>query len=207
MRDWLARHFALSVGPKLDPLERLIDFVERVLFLREQTQGEVAIVRIRSGVGLMHAKSRSLAAFGARPKSVLGNAGHGIHHGVAKLKQLLLLLARERIKPLLTMVPAKQDGGGVNDCFSGFRNLRQTFDRLRRDPCGLFRGRSFRRHFTRGLGGLARWSRFTRGGFLRGTLLFLWFGHSVKGAFCWGGGNNGCLMKSIWSSAQAEILV
>src|SRR5438477_10379933 len=111
MRDWLARHFALSVGPKLDPLECLIDFVERVLFLREQTQGEVAIVSIRSRVGLMHAKSRSLAAFGARPESVLGNAGHGIHDGVATLTQLRLLFARERIKPLLTLVPGKQDCG------------------------------------------------------------------------------------------------
>src|SRR5260370_40689551 len=96
-----ARPFALSLGPKLDALERLIDFVERVLFLREQTQCEIAIVGVRSGVGLMHAKSRSLAAFGARAKSVLGNACHGIHHGVAKLKQLLLLLARDRIEPLL----------------------------------------------------------------------------------------------------------
>src|SRR5438477_12706895 len=104
MRDWLARHFALSVGPKLDPLECLIDFVERVLLLREQTQGEVAIVSIRSGVGLMHSKSRSLAAFGARAKSVLGNVGHGIDCVVAKLKQLLLLLARDRMLPLFMVV-------------------------------------------------------------------------------------------------------
>src|SRR5260370_6113135 len=105
------------------------------------------------------------------------------------------------------MVPAKQDDGRVSDCFSGFRNLRQTFDRLRRDPCGLFRGRCCRRHFTRRLGGLARRWRFTHSGLLRRTLLFLWFGHSVKGAFYWGARKNGGLIKNIWPSAQAEISV
>jgi hypothetical protein len=55
----------------------------------------------------MHSKSRSLAAFSARAKSVLGNTGHGIDHGVAELKQLLLLLAGERVEPPLAMISAK----------------------------------------------------------------------------------------------------
>src|SRR4029450_5898695 len=99
MGNWFARHFADSIGAELNAFERLIDFIERVLFLRKQTQCKIAIVSIRSSVGLMHAKSRGFAAFSARAESVLGNAGHGIDHGVAKLKKILLLLSRERVKP------------------------------------------------------------------------------------------------------------
>ena len=46
VRDWFARHFALSVGAQLDALEGLIDFVKRVLFLGKQTQREIAIVSV-----------------------------------------------------------------------------------------------------------------------------------------------------------------
>jgi hypothetical protein len=64
MRDWFARHLALSVGAQFNALERLIDFVKRILFLRKQAQREIAVVRVRSGVSLMHSKSGRLAAFG-----------------------------------------------------------------------------------------------------------------------------------------------
>jgi hypothetical protein len=52
----------------------------------------------------MHAKSRGLAPFCTRAKSVLGNAGHGIDHGIAKLKEFFLLLAREWVKPAFALM-------------------------------------------------------------------------------------------------------
>src|SRR5947208_312340 len=79
-------------------------FVEGLLFLGEQTQREVAIVCARSGIGLMHSESRSFAAFSTRAKSVLGNAGHGIDHGIAKLKKLFFLFARKRVESPLAII-------------------------------------------------------------------------------------------------------
>jgi hypothetical protein len=52
----------------------------------------------------MHSKSRSLAAFGPRPQSVLGNASHGIDHGVSKLKEFVFLLAYKGIESFLAMI-------------------------------------------------------------------------------------------------------
>jgi hypothetical protein len=105
--DWFARHFALSIGPQLDALERLVDFVKRVLFLRKQTQGKIAIVRVGPGVGLVHSESRSFAAFSAGAKSSLCHTGHRIHHSIAKLEEILFLFADERIQPLFPMIQAQ----------------------------------------------------------------------------------------------------
>ena len=65
VRDRFARHFANSVSAELDPLQRLIDFVKGVLFLRKQTEREIAIVSVGASVGLMHAECGSFTAFSA----------------------------------------------------------------------------------------------------------------------------------------------
>ena len=98
VRDRFARHLALAVGAELDALERLVDFVKRVLFLREQAEREIAIVGIAPGIGLVHAEGGGFAALGAGAKVVLGHARHGIDHGVAQLQELLLLCRGERIE-------------------------------------------------------------------------------------------------------------
>src|SRR4029450_1530732 len=103
-RNWFARHLTNAVGADINSFKRLIDFVKRVLFLGKQTQREIAVVGIRSGMARMHSKSRSFAAFSPRAERVLGNAGHGIDHGIAKLKEFLLLLARERVEPALPVI-------------------------------------------------------------------------------------------------------
>jgi hypothetical protein len=50
------------------------------------------------------AKSGCLAAFGPRSQSVLGHAGHGIDHGVSKLKEFFFLLACKGIESFLAMI-------------------------------------------------------------------------------------------------------
>ena len=97
-RNMFAGHLANSVGAELDALERLVDFVKRVLFLRKQAKCEIAIVCIGAGIGLVHAERGSFTAFGARAKCVLRHAGHGIDHGIAQLQQFLFLAASERIE-------------------------------------------------------------------------------------------------------------
>src|SRR5205807_9943327 len=98
-RNLFARHFANTVGAELDPLERLIDLVKCVLFLRKQTEREIAIVSVRSGVSLVHPEGGGFASFRARTQGVLSDASHGIDHGIAQLQQLLLLRLGEGIKP------------------------------------------------------------------------------------------------------------
>ena len=44
--DRLAGHLADAVGAEFDALERLVDLVERVLFLRKQVQREIAVVGV-----------------------------------------------------------------------------------------------------------------------------------------------------------------
>src|SRR5216117_875110 len=128
MRDWFSGHFALSVGPQLDALESLVNFVKRVLLLRKQTQRKIAVVRVRSGIGLVHAKRRSLAAFSAGAQSSLGYTGHRIHHRIAKLEELLFLLAHEWVQPLFAMIQTQQNRRRFRALSSGFR---RTSRRLR----------------------------------------------------------------------------
>src|SRR5438094_6801666 len=150
MRDRFPRHLALSVGPQLDPLERLVDFVKRILLLRKQTQRKIAIVRVGPGIGLVHAKGRSFAAFRAGAKSALGYARHRIHHGVAKLEQFFFLLANKWIELPFTMIQAEQHRGRPNSLPSGFR----------RTSCSLRAARSLDHAGLFGVN-LARWSRLT----------------------------------------------
>src|SRR5207249_11045255 len=125
----------------------------------------------------MHAKCRRFAAFCAGTQRVLGNTGHGIDHSVAKLEKFFFLLARERIESFFAMVQAQQCGGRARGCFSfRFRWLRRTLRRFLRDwPFGV--------DLAGWLGNLARRSRPPRSRFSCETLLFLWFGDSVQGAF------------------------
>ncbi|PYJ33182.1 MAG: hypothetical protein DME88_08890 [Verrucomicrobia bacterium] len=68
----------------------------------------------------MHAKCRSFAAFSARAKRALSDAGHRIHHGIAKLEEFLLLLAGERIQLLLAMIQTQQNRRRLCGLLSGF---------------------------------------------------------------------------------------
>src|SRR4029077_1331843 len=98
-RNLFARHLAYAIGPELDPLERLIDLIKRVLFLREQTEREITIVSVRTSVGLVHPEGGGFASLCARTQGVLGDAGHGIDHSIAQLQQLFLLPLGKGIKP------------------------------------------------------------------------------------------------------------
>ena len=89
----------IPVGPELDALERLIDFVKRILFLRKKAEREIAIVGVAPGIGLVHAEGGGFAALGAGAEIVLRDTGHRIDHGIAQLQQLLFLRAGERIEP------------------------------------------------------------------------------------------------------------
>ncbi len=55
LRNRLAAQFTLAVNTVLDPLERLIDFVERILLSRELTQGHVAIDFVGGCIRHVHA--------------------------------------------------------------------------------------------------------------------------------------------------------
>src|SRR4029077_16145385 len=103
-RDWFTGHFALPICPNLDALQRLVDFIKRVLFLREETQLKTGIACCRAGVGLVHSEGGSFAAFSAGAKGAMGHAGHRIDYRIAKLKQLLFLLSNERIQLLFAMI-------------------------------------------------------------------------------------------------------
>ena len=70
--------------------ERLVDFVKRVLFLRQKAERKIAIVGVAPGIRLVHAEGGSLAPFGARAQRVLRDARHRIHHRVAQLQQAYL---------------------------------------------------------------------------------------------------------------------
>src|SRR5262249_42661766 len=120
-RDWFPRHLAFFVRPQLDALEWLIDFVKRVVLLRKQTHRKITIVSLRSRVGLVHTESLSCSALRAGAKRALGDAGHRIHHGVAKLEQFFFLLANKRIELPFTMVQAEQHRGRFRSLSSGFR--------------------------------------------------------------------------------------
>ena len=98
VRNRFARHFADAVGAELDALQRLVDFVKRVLFLRKKAERKIAIVSIAARIGLVHAESGSFAAFRAGAQSVLRDAGHGIDHRVAQLQKFFFLAAGERIE-------------------------------------------------------------------------------------------------------------
>src|SRR5438445_7209052 len=108
----------------------------------------------------MHPKSRRLAAFGPRAQSILGDAGHGIDHGVAEMKELFLLLTDKWIESPFAMVQTQEDRRRLSRGFVGG----QTLSGLRRLR-DLFRHRSLDTLFV------CR-SRLTSSGLFRRTLLF-----------------------------------
>src|SRR5438067_3518903 len=109
VRDWFARHLANAVGAELDPLQRLVDFIKRVLFLRKQAEREIAIVSVAAGICLVHAERGSFATLGARAEIVLRHAGHGIHHRVAQLEELVLLSAHERVELAFLVILGREN--------------------------------------------------------------------------------------------------
>src|SRR4051794_17183719 len=54
MGDRLAAHLADAVRAGLNALERFLDLVERILLLREEREGKIAIVSVAAGIGLVH---------------------------------------------------------------------------------------------------------------------------------------------------------
>src|SRR5215471_17124594 len=60
----------------------------------------------------MHSESGSFAALSAGSKSTLGHAGHRIYYCIAKLKQLLFLLANEWIQLFFAMIKSEQNCRG-----------------------------------------------------------------------------------------------
>jgi hypothetical protein len=52
----------------------------------------------------MHSERRGFAAFSPGTKSILSNAGHGINHGIAKLEEILFLLADKWIESAFAMM-------------------------------------------------------------------------------------------------------
>src|SRR5436305_8729448 len=111
----------------------------------------------------MHSKSRRLAAFGARAQSILGDAGHGIDHGVPEMKELFLLLADKWIESPFAMVQTQQDRRRLSRGFVGGHTL-SGLCRLR----GLFRHRLLDSL-------LVCRSRITSGGHLCGVFVFFYF--------------------------------
>src|SRR5436309_15536192 len=103
----------------------------------------------------MHPKSRRLTAFGPRAQSILGDASHGIDHGVPEMKELFLLLTDKWIESPFAMVQTQEDRRRLSRGFvggrtlSGLRRLRDRFGywpldtilagRTRPRPSGLFR--------------------------------------------------------------------
>ena len=104
----------------------------------------------------MHAKGGSLAPFCPRTQRILGNTGHGIDHGIAKLQQLLLLSPRERIESALFVV-------GSQNCWLSFRSPARS-----RFSASRFRSSRLRlRFFPDGPGLLRGLGRFWRGQLFR----------------------------------------
>ncbi len=102
MGDRLAAHLAHAVVAGLHALERFFDLVERVLLLREEREGEVAVVGVAPGVRLVHAEGARLAPFRPRAEGVLGDAVHGVENVVAQRQQAFALLERKGVcLPLL----------------------------------------------------------------------------------------------------------
>ena len=89
------RHLADTVGAFVHPPQRLVDLVERVLFLRYQVQRKIPIVGITSRIRLMHSKSRRLIPLTRRTECVASDAAHLLQEHIPEIEELLALLAKE----------------------------------------------------------------------------------------------------------------
>ena len=63
----------------------MLDFIECVLFLREDGEGEVAVVGIAAGVALMLAAAGGFGTFGSIADGVASHPGNGIDEVVAEI--------------------------------------------------------------------------------------------------------------------------
>jgi len=95
-RDGIAGALADAILSCIDAHDGLIDFIEGILLLREDAQCKIAVVRITSRVGLVHAEGGGFRSVGTFPEIVAGNTGHLIEECVAKIEQLLPLCFEER---------------------------------------------------------------------------------------------------------------
>ena len=155
MGNRFTRHLADPVGAELNPLQRLVDLVKRILFLGKQAEGEVAIVGIAPCIRLVHAERRGFAAFRARTQIVFRDSRHRIDHRVAQLQKFVFLAANERIELALFEVFRSQD------CLTGISRIEILFRAI-----GLGRLTSPGRRF------LGRNGRLFRHGFLRDSGFF-----------------------------------
>lgn len=73
-----AGDFANSIFAIVDPFERHVDFVQRVLLLREQAESKVPVVGITSGIGLVHSEGTALAAFRTGTQGIFGDSAHRV---------------------------------------------------------------------------------------------------------------------------------
>ena len=96
LQSWLgngfAGDFANSIFPIVDPFQRHVDFVERVLFLRKKTERKVPVVGITSGIRLVHSEGTALAAFRAGAQGIFGHSAHCVEKFVFQYQQTLFLL-------------------------------------------------------------------------------------------------------------------
>jgi len=74
--DGFTGHFANSVGSKFDSFEGLIDFVEGILFLGEDAEGEVSVVGVAACIGLVHSEGTGFASFGTGAEAIACNSLH-----------------------------------------------------------------------------------------------------------------------------------
>ena len=89
----LAGQFADAVGLLLDALERLLDFINRVLVRRQQAQGEIAVEIVRAGIRHVQAVTRHFLG------GLLGQPVHLVEQLVAQFQQPVVILLPLRLDP------------------------------------------------------------------------------------------------------------
>ena len=95
MRDELAGHLADAVGADFNALEGFLNFVERVLLLREKAEREILFVGVAAGIGLVLADGGGFVVLGPGAEAVLRDALHLIQEMIAQIKQPFFLPLEE----------------------------------------------------------------------------------------------------------------
>ena len=92
LRNVFAAHLADTVGALGEPLERFVDFEQRVLLLRKETEREIAVIGVAARIGLVQSVGRDLVGIVARAEIIARHTGHGIEQRVLEGQQAELLL-------------------------------------------------------------------------------------------------------------------